>query len=93
MQRGVHNITDEITYESNPDFVFHDSGGFEAGSEEEINIVWAFIRERSLTSSPATQLHAIWYVFARLSGLYTLRLTLITTGSASQRITIGLWDS
>ncbi|KAF9504586.1 hypothetical protein BS47DRAFT_1355000 [Hydnum rufescens UP504] len=58
-QRGIHNIDDEITYASNSDFVFHDSGGFEAGGVEELQAVWKFIQKRSL-ASPSQQLHAIW---------------------------------
>ncbi|KAF9511203.1 hypothetical protein BS47DRAFT_1395344 [Hydnum rufescens UP504] len=58
-QRGAHRITDEITYASNPGFVFHDSGGFEAGADDEIKAVWNFIRKRS-SGSPSEQLHAIW---------------------------------
>jgi len=58
-QRGIHNIDDEITYASNPAFVFHDSGGFEAGGVKEVEAVWKFIRKRSLVS-PSQQLHAIW---------------------------------
>ncbi|KAF9505100.1 hypothetical protein BS47DRAFT_1354342 [Hydnum rufescens UP504] len=58
-QRGIHNIDDEITYASNPAFIFHDSGGFEAGGVEELEAVWKFIRKRSL-ASPLNQLHAIW---------------------------------
>ncbi|KAF9505330.1 hypothetical protein BS47DRAFT_1354043 [Hydnum rufescens UP504] len=58
-QRGIHNIDDEITYVSNSDFVFHDSGGFEAGGVEELQAVWKFIRQRSL-APPSQQLHAIW---------------------------------
>ncbi|KAF9507797.1 hypothetical protein BS47DRAFT_275224 [Hydnum rufescens UP504] len=58
-QRGIHNINDEITYGSNPTFVFHDSGGFEAGGVEELEAVWKFIRKRSL-APPSQQLHAIW---------------------------------
>ncbi|KAF9504980.1 hypothetical protein BS47DRAFT_1354519, partial [Hydnum rufescens UP504] len=58
-QRGIHRIDDEITYASNPDFVFHDSGGFEAGGVKEVEAVWEFIRDRSL-ASPSRQLHAIW---------------------------------
>ncbi|KAF9507491.1 hypothetical protein BS47DRAFT_1333233 [Hydnum rufescens UP504] len=57
--RGIHNIDDEITYASNPAFIFHDSGGFEAGGVEELDAVWKFIRKRSL-ASPLNQLHAIW---------------------------------
>ncbi|KAG6326516.1 hypothetical protein ID866_12573, partial [Astraeus odoratus] len=34
-QRGCHNISHELVFSSNPGFIFHDSCGFEAGSEEE----------------------------------------------------------
>ncbi|KAF9504843.1 hypothetical protein BS47DRAFT_1354671 [Hydnum rufescens UP504] len=44
-QRGIHNIDDEITYASNSDFVFHDSGG---GRVEELQAVWKFIRSARL---------------------------------------------
>ncbi|KAF9520369.1 hypothetical protein BS47DRAFT_759121 [Hydnum rufescens UP504] len=58
-RRGSHNIEDEIAYASYPAFVFHDSGGFEAGGVKEVEAVWKFIRKRSL-ASPSQQLHAIW---------------------------------
>ena len=59
IQRGIHNIEDQITYLGS-NFIFHDSQGFEAGSSEEINIVWRFIEERSATTELRDQLHAIW---------------------------------
>ncbi|KAF9514197.1 hypothetical protein BS47DRAFT_1295295 [Hydnum rufescens UP504] len=59
--RGIQNIDDEITYVSSPDFVFHDSGGFEAGGVKEVEAAWQFIRKRSL-ASPSQQLQAIWCV-------------------------------
>ncbi|KAF9519593.1 hypothetical protein BS47DRAFT_1158118 [Hydnum rufescens UP504] len=58
-QRGIHSIDDEITYASNAELVFHDSGGFEAGGVQEVETVWKFIRERSL-APPSQQLHVIW---------------------------------
>ena len=63
IQRGIHSINDEITYASNPGFVFHDSGGFEAGAIEEVDVVWNFIRERSAVA-PSQHLHAIWYAYS-----------------------------
>jgi len=58
-QRGIHNVDDEITYASNPNFVFHDSGGFEAGGVQQVETVWKFIQTRIL-ARPSLQLHAIW---------------------------------
>ncbi|KAE9397741.1 hypothetical protein BT96DRAFT_957833 [Gymnopus androsaceus JB14] len=59
-ERGIHDINNEITYEANPGFVFHDSGGFESGSNEEMKTVHAFIKARSEANTLKEQLHAIW---------------------------------
>ena len=61
-QRGIHDINNQITYEANDGFVFHDSGGFESGSSEEMRNVHAFIKARSEANTLKEQLHAIWYV-------------------------------
>ncbi|EPQ55222.1 hypothetical protein GLOTRDRAFT_42316 [Gloeophyllum trabeum ATCC 11539] len=60
-QRGLHVINHEITYQSNPSFVFHDSMGFESGSTVESNIMLEFIHQRSGELSLADRLHAIWF--------------------------------
>ncbi|KAJ7250566.1 hypothetical protein C8J57DRAFT_1238971 [Mycena rebaudengoi] len=39
IDRGLHNIDDEICFRSRPGFVFHDSRGVEAGSATELSIV------------------------------------------------------
>lgn len=59
-QRGIHNIEKELVFRSNPGFVFHDSGGFEAGSIAELNAVKKFIAERSKMRNLRDQLHVIW---------------------------------
>ena len=61
-QRGEHNIDDELVFSSNPSFVFHDSCGFESGSEEEVQTMRRFISERANTGSLDERLHAIWFV-------------------------------
>jgi hypothetical protein len=61
-QRGIHDINNEIVFSSNPGFVFHDSCGFEAGSEGELKAVLDFIEERAQARSLDQKLHAIWYV-------------------------------
>jgi hypothetical protein len=68
-KRGIHNIDDEITYPNNPGFVFHDSGGFEAGSDVELKAVISFIECRSEASTLAEKLHAIWCVESLLCNL------------------------
>ncbi|KAG2072116.1 hypothetical protein BDR04DRAFT_1117168 [Suillus decipiens] len=35
IKRGNHDITNDMVFKSNPGFIFHDSCGFEAGSEDE----------------------------------------------------------
>ena len=60
LQRGIHDIEHEITYEGS-NFIFHDSQGFESGAKEEIEVVWDFIEKKSAASKLENQLHAIWY--------------------------------
>jgi len=60
IQRGKHDIKNEMIFWSNPGFVFHDSLGFESGSGSELEIVKDFIREYSKKKKLAEQLHAIW---------------------------------
>jgi hypothetical protein len=55
-QRGLHDITNEMVFKSNPGFIFHDSRGFEAGGMK------AFITARSENIFLQDQVHAIWYV-------------------------------
>ncbi|KAF7982584.1 hypothetical protein HWV62_27593 [Athelia sp. TMB] len=60
-KRGMHDIQNEMTFESNPGFVFHDSRGFESGGRDELDDVQAFIMSRSQEVKLQDQLHAIWY--------------------------------
>ena len=60
-QRGYHEIKNELVFGSNPDFVFHDSCGFEAGSEAELKQMKEFVLERASTMTLKQRIHAIWY--------------------------------
>jgi len=60
-ERGEHDIENEMIFKSNPQFVFHDSRGFECGSIDETKIVQDFIKKRGESTEMAQQLHAIWY--------------------------------
>ncbi|KAF7343551.1 GTP-binding protein [Mycena sanguinolenta] len=60
-ERGEHNIDNQLIFKSNPQFIFHDSRGFEGGSADEIEKVTYFIRKRAATRELSKQLHAIWY--------------------------------
>ncbi|KAL4075135.1 hypothetical protein V8B97DRAFT_2022181 [Scleroderma yunnanense] len=48
-QRGEHNIEDELIFQSNTGFIFHDSRGFEAGSEEEVVLMKNFLTDCAAT--------------------------------------------
>lgn len=62
-ERGVHDINQGFIFRSNPEFVFHDSPGFEAGTRDELNQVLLFIEERAKAINPDDQLHVIWFCF------------------------------
>ena len=60
-QRGEHTIEHEFRFTNHHGYVFHDSRGFEAGSEEELRIVQCFVEERSRERFLQDRLHAIWF--------------------------------
>ena len=62
LQRGYHNVDDELIFESHDGYIFHDSRGFEAGSEEELRIVQDFVQRKSHEKRLKDRLHAIWFV-------------------------------
>ncbi|KIK13873.1 hypothetical protein PISMIDRAFT_688366 [Pisolithus microcarpus 441] len=61
LTRGHHNIEDELVFKSNPGFVFHDSCGFESGSEEQFDLMKKFVRDRAKTTQLNERIHAIWF--------------------------------
>ncbi|KAG2069048.1 hypothetical protein BDR04DRAFT_1102266 [Suillus decipiens] len=61
IKRGNHNIANEMVFKSNPGFVFHDSCGFEAGSEDEFESMRKFISEHANATKLEDRIHAIWY--------------------------------
>ena len=60
IQRGCHNIEDELIFQSNPQFIFHDSQGFESGSVKELHQMKNFLVERAREMELGKCLHAIW---------------------------------
>ncbi|KAF8549409.1 hypothetical protein OG21DRAFT_1478885 [Imleria badia] len=60
-KRGIHNVENELIFRSNEKFVFHDSQGFEAGSEDEFLQMKRFIADRAKTAFLKKRIHAIWY--------------------------------
>ncbi|KAF8447416.1 hypothetical protein L210DRAFT_2795921 [Boletus edulis BED1] len=61
MGRGVHNVENELVFRSNDKLIFHDSRGFEAGSEAEFLQMKKFIADRAKTTILKERIHAIWY--------------------------------
>ena len=59
-QRGLHDIDDQLVFKSSPQFIFHDSRGFESGSLKETKTVNSFIKKRAESMDLRSQLHAIW---------------------------------
>ncbi|KAF8549886.1 hypothetical protein OG21DRAFT_1514674 [Imleria badia] len=58
--RGTADIEKEFISATNERFVVHDSLGFEAGDEQNIDIVKQFIARRKAMPQLKDQLHAIW---------------------------------
>ncbi|THU79564.1 hypothetical protein K435DRAFT_823875 [Dendrothele bispora CBS 962.96] len=62
-QRGTHDVNRPFAFKSNPQFIFHDSPGFEAGGVEELNKVQQFIEKHAKATEVKDQLHVIWFCF------------------------------
>ncbi|KZP02825.1 hypothetical protein FIBSPDRAFT_845498 [Athelia psychrophila] len=60
-ERGYHDINNEMIFKSNPEFIFHDSRGFECGSVDETETVKRFLTERGQAGELKDQVHAVWY--------------------------------
>jgi hypothetical protein len=61
LQRGEHDIEHELTFPEHDGYVFHDSRGFEAGNETELEIVQDFVGRRLQERRLVDRLHAIWF--------------------------------
>jgi hypothetical protein len=61
IQRGGHNIEDELVFTNYKGHVFHESSGFESGDETELKTVQEFVRRKSREGRLNDALHAIWY--------------------------------
>ncbi|KAI6124689.1 hypothetical protein EV401DRAFT_1162935 [Pisolithus croceorrhizus] len=61
LTRGLHNIEDELVFGGNPRFVFHDSRGFEAGSEVQFDFMKKFVMDHAKTTKLHERIHAIWF--------------------------------
>ncbi|KIJ96944.1 hypothetical protein K443DRAFT_269853 [Laccaria amethystina LaAM-08-1] len=61
MQRGSHDIEKEIEFEGNSKIIAHDSEGFEAGKQNEVDVVRKFIDRKSQERDINQRLHLVWY--------------------------------
>jgi len=57
----MHSIEDELVFATHKGYIFHDSRGFECGSQDEVDIVQDFVRRKSREKRLKDRLHAIWY--------------------------------
>jgi hypothetical protein len=73
MQRGEHEIDDELIFTRKPGYVFHDSRGFEAGDEKELKIVQEFVHRKSQERRLDDRLHAIWFASFDISNCDFIR--------------------
>ncbi|KAF8552618.1 hypothetical protein OG21DRAFT_1415761, partial [Imleria badia] len=62
VERGNHNIEDELVFTNYDGYVFHDSCGFEAGNERELQVVQDFVRKKAKAPLLKERLHTIWFV-------------------------------
>jgi hypothetical protein len=74
VQRGLHTIEDELVFTNHHRYIFHDSRGFEAGSEDELKIVREFVLRKSQEKRLKNRLHAIWFALLLLS-IYIRKFT------------------
>ncbi|KDQ15321.1 hypothetical protein BOTBODRAFT_108895, partial [Botryobasidium botryosum FD-172 SS1] len=98
-QRGEHNINTQLVFPSNRGFIFHDSRGFEAGSDEELKAVREFIQRKGSSRELKDQLHVIWYciptdnVARLLSGPEQELLRMCSAGSVPLVVIFTKFDS
>ncbi|KAG6858708.1 hypothetical protein C0991_002178, partial [Blastosporella zonata] len=47
VKRGIHDIDRPFSFANKPEFIFHDSPGFETGDEDQLKKVQEFIEKRA----------------------------------------------
>ncbi|KAJ8483089.1 hypothetical protein ONZ45_g14727 [Pleurotus djamor] len=61
-KRGLHDIEQELIFPNNPNFLFHDSRGIEAGGKDELELVKQFIAKRASAKKLEDRIHVIWFI-------------------------------
>lgn len=59
--QGNHDINQAFESPNHPGLLIHDSRGWQAGSDHELDLIAQFLRHRAFQKDPAEALHVIWY--------------------------------
>ncbi|KAJ2978323.1 hypothetical protein NUW58_g7534 [Xylaria curta] len=59
--QGVHDINRAFESPNHPGLLIHDSRGWQAGSDSELELIAKFLRYRAFQKNPAESLHVIWF--------------------------------
>ncbi|KAI0449713.1 hypothetical protein F5B21DRAFT_493341 [Xylaria acuta] len=59
--QGVHDINTAFENPNHPGLLIHDSRGWQAGSDMELDEIAKFLRHRAFQKNPAEALHVIWF--------------------------------
>ncbi|KIW96675.1 uncharacterized protein Z519_02066 [Cladophialophora bantiana CBS 173.52] len=60
-RQGSHDINVAFESPNNPGLMIHDSRGWQAGSDKELELIAKFLRHRAFQKDPAEALHVIWF--------------------------------
>lgn len=58
--QGAHDINKAFESPNHPGLLIHDSRGWQAGSDSELDLIAKFLRHRAFQKDPAESLHVIW---------------------------------
>ncbi|TRX88709.1 hypothetical protein FHL15_010381 [Xylaria flabelliformis] len=59
--QGTHDIDKAFESPNHPGLLVHDSRGWQAGSDSELDLIAKFLRHRAFQKNPAEALHIIWF--------------------------------
>ncbi|KAI0436344.1 hypothetical protein F4803DRAFT_234518 [Xylaria telfairii] len=59
--QGSHDINKAFESPNHPGLLVHDSRGWQAGSDSELDLIAMFLRYRAFQKNPAEALHVIWF--------------------------------
>jgi GTPase SAR1 family protein len=59
--QGQHDINTAFESPNHPGLLVHDSRGWQAGSDTELDLIAKFLRHRAFQKDPAESLHVIWF--------------------------------